>query len=89
MGEMMMKIGATKPVMKDTSPILKGVSGARRKFERENLDYNESIYCICTKRKTKDGIERVRMLGVKDADYGQLFSRLARRSSSPMLGPRD
>jgi len=26
MGEMMMKIGATKPVMKDTSPILKGVS---------------------------------------------------------------
>jgi hypothetical protein len=29
MGEMMMKIGATKPVMKDTMPILKGVLGAR------------------------------------------------------------
>jgi hypothetical protein len=29
MGEMMMKIGATKPVMKDTMPILKGGLGAR------------------------------------------------------------
>ena len=29
MGEMMMKIGATKPVMKDTMPILKRMLGAR------------------------------------------------------------
>jgi hypothetical protein len=29
MGEMMMKIGAIKPVMKDTMPILNGVTGPR------------------------------------------------------------
>jgi hypothetical protein len=45
MGEMMMKIGATKPVMKDTMPILKGVSRARWKVEkRESRDYERSIY---------------------------------------------
>jgi hypothetical protein len=45
MGEMMMKIGATKPVMKDTSPILKGVLEARRRFVKRGIRvYYGSIY---------------------------------------------
>jgi len=45
MGEMMMKIGATKPVMKDTSPILKGVSEAQQRFVKSGMRvYYRSIY---------------------------------------------
>ena len=36
MGEIIMKIGATKPVTKDTMPILKGVPGIARELQKED-----------------------------------------------------
>jgi hypothetical protein len=67
MGEMMMKIGATKPVMKDTRPILKECRGRGgvESAKRENLDYNESIYCDMYRGRTDGAVERVGRLAVK------------------------
>jgi hypothetical protein len=67
MGEMMMKIGATKPVMKDTRPILKGVSRARGGVEKENnWAYSKSIYRICTESRTEGQVDRAVLFMSRD-----------------------
>jgi len=79
----MMKIGATKPVMKDTRPILKECRGRGRdeSAKRENLDYNESIYCDMYRGRTDGAVERVGRIAVKMWTFAN-FSRDRRRRSS-------
>jgi len=49
MGETMMKIGATKPVMKDTRPILKECRERDDRSKGRRVDYNKSIYRVMYK----------------------------------------
>lgn len=52
MGEIMMKIGAMKPVMKDTTPILKRAPDARKWLERScNVSIMRPSMLICTRKK--------------------------------------
>jgi hypothetical protein len=62
---------------------LEGVSGAGRdeSAKRENLDYNESIYCDMYRGRTDGAVERVGRIAVKMWTLAN-FSRDRRRRSS-------
>jgi hypothetical protein len=65
MGEMMMKIGATKPVMKDTRPILKECRGRGRDENAKISTTMSPSIMICTEGRTGGAIERVGRFAVK------------------------